>query len=123
MESYCERSKAAPPTFTEASPDRQISAVSCPPLLNATLGSDPFSRMRPYDKCRLVLFDGVTEIRRPRCWLVFRNTICEFIRPILPHPPVWRGRPRPRGATTSLESRFGSRFCEYVHPSQTTEPG
>src|SRR5215469_14789350 len=31
--------------------------------------------MRPYDRCRFVLFDGVTEMSLPMCWLVLRKTI------------------------------------------------
>src|SRR5258708_12009948 len=44
--------------------------------------------MRPYDKCRFVLFAGVTKICRPRCWLVFLNTILSGIGTVIDPPQV-----------------------------------
>src|SRR5258708_5125304 len=74
MPSYWTKSKLCWSTRTVADPERTMKPVSRPAVSNRTDLTLPFKMMRPYARCLLALFSGVTEMCLPASWLVFRKT-------------------------------------------------
>src|ERR1700678_1227308 len=75
MASYCASFVSEPPRCTVAGRERQSRAVSRLPLEKETDGVEEFRMMRPYDRCFMVLFSGLTAMWRPIFALVLRKTI------------------------------------------------